>query len=49
LMDYASPETRKIGEALIAKELEKVTNPKVKEIAAHNLNEIKNGKRDFRF
>ncbi|MGN1097474.1 MAG: [FeFe] hydrogenase H-cluster radical SAM maturase HydG [Clostridia bacterium] len=49
LMDYASPETRKIGEALIAKEIEKVTNPKVKEIAKKNLIEIENGSRDFRF
>ncbi len=49
LMDYASPETRKIGEALIEKEIEKVTNPKVKEIARKNLEAIENGSRDFRF
>ncbi len=49
LMDYASPETRKIGEALIEKEIEKVTNPKVKEIARKNLVEIEHGSRDFRF
>ncbi len=49
LMDYASPETRAIGEALIEKELEKVTNPKVKEIARRNLAEIEKGSRDFRF
>ena len=49
LMDYASPETREIGEALIEKELEKVTNPKVKEIARKNLSDIENGSRDFRF
>lgn len=49
LMDYAAPETRKIGEELIAKEIEKVTNPKVKEIAKQNLIDIENGKRDFRF
>ncbi len=49
LMDYASPETRKIGEALIEKEIEKVTNPKVREIARKNLAEIEHGSRDFRF
>lgn len=49
LMDYASPETKPLGEALIKKELVKITNPKVKEIATHNLDEIKEGKRDFRF
>lgn len=49
LMDYASPDTRKIGEALIEKEIEKVTNPKVKEIAKKNLAAIENGSRDFRF
>lgn len=49
LMDYASPETRAIGERLIAKEIEKVSNPKVKEIAKKNLVEIESGKRDFRF
>ena len=49
LMDYASPETRRIGEELIQRELEKVTNPKVKEIARKNLADIENGSRDFRF
>ncbi len=49
LMDYASPETRAIGEKLIAEEIEKITNPKVKEIAKRNLIDIENGKRDFRF
>ncbi len=49
LMDYASPETRRLGEELIAKEIEKVTNPKVKEIAKKNLKAIENGSRDFRF
>lgn len=49
LIDYASPETRKIGEELIAKEIEKVTNPKVMERAKQNLIDIELGKRDFRF
>ena len=49
LMDYASPETREIGEKLIAKELEKVPNEKVRDIARHNLEAIATGERDFRF
>ena len=49
LVDYASPETRKIGEALIEKELLRIPREKTREIAARNLKEIENGKRDFRF
>ena len=49
LVDYASEETRKIGEALIEKELEKITNPKVKETAAERVKLIEEGIRDFRF
>ena len=49
LMDYASPETREIGEKLIEKELENVKSDKVREICRRNLKEIENGKRDFRF
>ena len=49
LMDYASPETKAIGEALIAKEIENVPKEKVREIAKQHLNEIEQGNRDFRF
>lgn len=49
LEDYASPETKKVGEALIAKELEVITNPKVKERAKQYIEEIHKGDRDFRF
>lgn len=49
LEDYASPETKAAGEALIAREIGKVTNPKVYERAVQNLEDIKNGARDFRF
>ncbi len=50
LMDYASPETKAIGEKMIARELENIPNPKVKKIAAERIKEIsENGKRDFRF
>lgn len=49
LMDYASEETRVLGEALIAEEIHKITNEKVKEKAMRNLEEINLGLRDFRF
>lgn len=49
LMDYASAHTRALGEPLITRELEKITNPVVKARAAENIEAIKKGSRDFRF
>lgn len=49
LVDYASDETKKVGEELIQKELENIPNEKVKKICLNNLENIENGKRDFRF
>lgn len=50
LVDYASEETKKVGFALIDRELEKITNAKVKTIAKQNIEDIKNSnRRDFRF
>ena len=49
LEDYASEDTRRKGEALIARELGRVESGKIRAIAARNLEEIENGKRDFRF
>ena len=49
LMDYASEETKKIGEELIRAEIEKIPKDKVKEICRENLEKIGNGIRDFRF
>ena len=49
LIDYASEDTRKIGEELIEKELEKITNPKVKKTAKDYIAQMENGERDFRF
>lgn len=49
LMDYASPETKAIGEKLIVKELESIPKEKVKEIAKDHLEKIEQGIRDFRF
>ena len=49
LEDYASPATREVGDALIRKELLNIPNQKVRRIAAEYIDEIHNGKRDFRF
>lgn len=49
LEDYASEDTKEIGDKLIIKELENIPNEKVKEIVVKNLENIKNGQRDFRF
>lgn len=49
LEDYASDDTKKIGDELIKKEVELITNPKVKSIAKDYLENIHEGKRDFRF
>lgn len=49
LMDYASEDTKKAGEALIAEQLLKVPNEKTREIARANIEKIEKGERDFRF
>lgn len=49
LEDYASEDTKKLGEELIAREIEKVPREKTREIAKRRLQEIAEGKRDFRF
>ncbi len=50
LVDYASKETRKLGFALIEKELAKIPKEKIRGIAAQHIEEIKHsGSRDFRF
>ena len=49
LVDYASDETRKNGERVIAEELEKIPAEKVRNIAKEYISEIEGGKRDFRF
>ena len=49
LIDYASSETRKIGEALIEKQLLNIPNEKTRSVAEKHLAEIEEGKRDFRF
>lgn len=49
LMDYASENTKKIGEALIQAELSNIPKEKVREICADHLKKIEEGIRDFRF
>lgn len=49
LIDYASEETKAIGEALIEAELENIPKKKVKEICKDHLEKIEQGIRDFRF
>ncbi|PPK79211.1 2-iminoacetate synthase [Lacrimispora xylanisolvens] len=49
LMDYASQDTRKVGEALIAAELNNIPKEKVRTICEDHLENIEAGIRDFRF
>ena len=49
LEDYASPETKAIGEALIEKEIPTIPQEKVQEVVRKNLLKIHEGQRDFRF
>jgi 2-iminoacetate synthase len=49
LMDYASEDTKRIGEQLIKAELEKIPKEKVKAICQDHLLKIEQGSRDFRF
>ncbi len=49
LMDYASEETRKIGEALIEAEFKNIPKEQVREICMANVEKIEKGLRDFRF
>ena len=49
LMDYASEETKAIGEELIKAQLNNIKTDKVKEICRDHLAKIEQGIRDFRF
>ena len=49
LEDYASEETRKLGDQLIEKEILNVPSERVREILKKNLKAIAEGRRDFRF
>ena len=49
LEDYASPDTKEKGEVVIEGEIPRIPSDKVRAIAIDHLNDIKEGKRDFRF
>ena len=50
LMDYASPETKAIGDRLIDREILNVPNSKARAVVEENLRLIReNNRRDFRF
>ena len=49
LMDYAAPETKQIGEALIASQLGDIPRERTRQIVMERLDRIAAGERDFRF
>jgi 2-iminoacetate synthase len=49
LLDYASPETARLGEELIEAQLKLIPRDKTREIAQSHLQRIAEGERDFRF
>ncbi len=49
LIDYASEETRQLGEEVINRELENIPKEGVREICRQHLQKIAQGQRDFRF
>ncbi len=49
LVDYAEPDTRKVGEDLIMRELDNIPSEKVRGIVQERLGLIEQGERDFRF
>ena len=49
LQDYASGDTKNVGNALIEREINNIPKEKVREIVKKNLKEIEQGARDFRF
>ncbi len=49
LYDYASAQTKEKGLAAIRKEMENISSDMVRELTARHLEDIRNGRRDFRF
>ena len=49
LEDYASAETKQVGEELIQKELKTLSNERITSVVEQNLKKIEQGERDFRF
>ncbi len=49
LEDYASPETKAIGEKLIQKEIQSLEDEKIKETVIEDVDKIEHGGRDYKF
>lgn len=49
LMDYASPETKEVGEKAIKEHIENIADPKVKQMTIDELKKIETGVRDLYF
>lgn len=49
LMDYASPETREIGDRTIQEHLEMIPDPEIKQMTINELKKIEEGTRDLYF
>lgn len=49
LEDYASPETKAVGEQVIRAQLPNIPNEKARAVVEKHLQEIEQGQRDFRF
>jgi len=49
LLDYASPGTRALGEEVIARHLEQITDPKIRALTRERLSRIEKGERDLYF
>ena len=49
LLDYASPETREIGEKLIQDQLKNIPRDNIRQKVTEYLAQMEHGERDFRF
>ncbi len=49
LEDYATPETKKVGEEMIERELQNIPKERVREVTRDYIGKIEQGERDFRF
>lgn len=49
LEDYASEDTKKKGEEVIRNEIPNIPNEKVRKVVLEHLEDLNEGKRDFRF
>ena len=49
LEDYASPQTKLIGEKVIHNEIQNIPNEKIRQLVQNYMTDLNNGARDFRF